>query len=167
MGPVMGRKLVTSVLVGDGPAHTSFTVFVNGASAGKLIVRNEEAPALHALLTGATGLDHHELSMARVLATQWLGVDEIVCCAPEANPGTIVLRLLDAIDRLRGVESSEEQAMFEQVFEVKREVAPTVAPSPEDTGQLAAFARRGRSAQQAVDEIIASHEATKKAGEGD
>jgi hypothetical protein len=36
-----------------------------------------------------------------------------------------------------------------------------------DSAELAAFARRGRSAQQAVDEIIASHEHTKKAGEGD
>jgi hypothetical protein len=62
-----------------------------------------------------------------------------------------------------------EPAVFDALVRYRGELyeAPKRGEKASEPQQVAAFMARGRAAQEAVDEIIASHERTKKAGEGD
>jgi len=97
---------ITCVRIEEGPAHSQVTVWIRGQSVGTLVCGADDADRIRNALVGAKyfGTDRssdgpvrwEEQMEWRVLATNWLDVNEIIT-GPTGMVGRIVLRLLDAL----------------------------------------------------------------------
>lgn len=104
----MTDPFITSANVEKRGAHEHVHVFVRGQNVGELVCGPGEGERLRNILlsekyfgTGRTPegpIDAHERLAWRVMATQWLDVDEVI--GAQGLVGRMVLRLLDRIQEL-------------------------------------------------------------------
>lgn len=135
--------LVSSVRFEEKGAHVQVTVFVGGVNAGTLTVSPEEAGPLQRMLCGHVGVAELDLHMYRAMATNWLDMDELVC-SETGFYGRLVLKLLDAIDSVRGADNAELQQTLERAL----------VPAPADAHWLVKdFNALYRAAQAAVSSV--------------
>lgn len=105
----MTDPFVTSVKVDTKGGHDTVWVFVEGKCVGQLVCGLGHGERLQNVLlsekyfgTGRTPdgpIDDHERMAWRVMATQWLDVQDIICGQP-GIVGRMVLRLLDRVQEL-------------------------------------------------------------------